>query len=120
MSRNLELGPIELLLLEYAYEDWFALFEIRGHLDEAGTEGVDARRHAFVAGLKRLIAEGLIEVAVRPDPFTIPGPPVAEPDANALISANENWANPQPGKPVVTFVATEFGRRFFERHGEGA
>jgi hypothetical protein len=117
MTPDLELGPTEWLILDYAYDDWFGLFELRGQLDEEGAARVESRRQEFISGLDRLIAEGLVEIAVRPDPFTIPGPPLSKAEATALVRDNRNWADPQLGEPLVTFVATDQGRTFYEQRG---
>jgi hypothetical protein len=114
MSKNPQLGPIEWLILDYAYEDWTELFELRPLLAEEGDEHADARKLAFIIGLDRLIDAGLIEVLMRPDRLTFPGPPVSDAEAKALVRDDIWWADPRVDEPVVTLSVTKLGKQFVE------
>jgi hypothetical protein len=110
-----ELAPLEHLLMGYACEDWYGLYEVLPHAEGPDADFANEGRKGLKDAMLRLLDLGLVEIASRAELLSDPGPAVPPSDANSMILSDTSWSPPMAGEPVAVFTATSLGDRLFER-----
>jgi hypothetical protein len=114
---EIELTPVEMMVMSHAVEDWWALWELPADGDYVPLELKEARdqRAILLVAMRHLLELGLIEVGWEAWDATVPIESADDP--LAVLEDPASWA---PREPQVAFSATALGARLFQRDPEGA